>query len=297
MGSFLLQYQRIGFSERRYQTVCGTKSSNNTELSSEMLMFDDLELRVAHHWFLPSVSGKSYHPNWNSIEFLKSGQMEFLEDGEVIELHAPVIFWMKKGHAYSFRMCPGSPPCEHIFCDCTGAVSDRMIQYLDDKCPGKVLKAADFSRFSDVFFEMLRYYRMDKVQWYPEILGGYVRLMLLLENELKQKEFPGKDPYNIRHISAEICRDPFQRFDFHRIAAELGISYEHFRRLFRMEHHSTPPEFLRMQRISAAAAMLRDTNLRIKEIADTCQYSSLVEFSRSFKRYFGVSPQEYRNRD
>ena len=98
-----------------------------------MLMFDDLELRVAHHWFLPSVSGKCYHPHWNSIEFLKSGHMEFWCDGEMIELQAPVIFWMKNGHTYSFRMCPDSPPCEHIFCDCTGSVSDRMIQYLEDQ--------------------------------------------------------------------------------------------------------------------------------------------------------------------
>lgn len=262
-----------------------------------MLIFDDLELRIAHHWFLPSVSGKTYHPVCNSIEFLKSGHLEFFIDGEMIELQAPVIFWMKPGRTYSFRMSQGSPPCEHIFCDCTGAVSDRMIQYLEDKCPEKVLKNADFNRFSDIFFEMLRYYRMDMVQWYPEILGGYVCLMQLLENELKQKDLSGKDPYNIRHVSAEICRDPFQKFDFHQIASELGISYEHFRRLFRVEHHTTPPEFLRVQRILAAAAMLKDTKLRIKEIADSCQYPSQVEFSRSFKRYFGISPQEYRNKE
>ena len=56
----------------------------------------------------------------------------------------------------------------------------------------------------------------------------------------------------------------------------------------------TPKEYLLRQRMLRAVELLENTNMRIKEIVFSCHFSSDVDFSRSFKKYCGLSPRAYR---
>ena len=105
-----------------------------------------------------------------------------------------------------------------------------------------------------------------------------------------------KDPYAVCRTAEKIRRDPFRSYDFHGIAEHNGISYDHFRRLFNEKHQMPPHEYIRNQRLFRAAELLRVTNMRIKEIVFTCGFDSMMEFSRSFKRYSGLSPRAYREK-
>ncbi|MBR2374331.1 MAG: helix-turn-helix transcriptional regulator [Lentisphaeria bacterium] len=264
-----------------------------------MFVFEDVDLRAVHHFFSASSIRNTCTMRLNSIEFLKSGSLEFLIDGKAVELHAPVIFWMKRGHTYSFREVPEckAADCEHIFVDCSGFISERIIQLLEEKCPSMSLSPAEPKRICSTMADMCRYYCQDKIKYYPELVSCYIRLVLLLEDELKQQKKGGRDSYNIKHLADEMCREPFREYDFKKLASSAGVSSAHFCRLFRQMHHITPLEFLRVRRVLAAAEAVKKNKLRIKEIAEQCGYSSLIEFSRSFKRYFGVSPREFRNRE
>ena len=45
-----------------------------------------------------------------------------------------------------------------------------------------------------------------------------------------------------------------------------------------------------------AAELLAKTDMRIKEIVFTCHFKSLMDFSRSFRKYSGLSPRAYRRK-
>ncbi len=60
---------------------------------------------------------------------------------------------------------------------------------------------------------------------------------------------------------------------------------------------STPQEFLIQQRLTSAAELLRLTNLPIKNVADQCGYPNQLHFSQAFKKYYGVSPKEWRRQN
>ena len=47
--------------------------------------------------------------------------------------------------------------------------------------------------------------------------------------------------------------------------------------------------------IMDAKAQLKSTNLPIYQIADSLNFNNVSFFGKYFKRYVGVSPQEYRN--
>jgi AraC-like DNA-binding protein/mannose-6-phosphate isomerase-like protein (cupin superfamily) len=82
--------------------------------------------------------------------------------------------------------------------------------------------------------------------------------------------------------------------DLTAICSRLGISREHFVRLF-TERMGTPPmKYYARLKIEAARAMLASTNLRISEISDKLGFADQFAFSRSFKRESGLSPSRYR---
>lgn len=66
-------------------------------------------------------------------------------------------------------------------------------------------------------------------------------------------------------------------------------------RLFRDVLDKTPIQFLTEYRFSMASMMLVDTAHSVGEISDACGFSSPSYFGSQFKKYFKMTPKEYRN--
>ena len=80
------------------------------------------------------------------------------------------------------------------------------------------------------------------------------------------------------------------------IAKEAHFSPFHFHRLFSVVLAETPSDFINRKRIEKAAGFLmRQKQLSITEISDSTGFSSLSVFSRSFKKFYGMSPQDFKD--
>jgi AraC-like DNA-binding protein len=78
------------------------------------------------------------------------------------------------------------------------------------------------------------------------------------------------------------------------IAAQLHVSRRTLIR--RLEQHGTSVRSLTERRQRRCSIdLLADTSLDVSEIADRLGYSEPSNFSRAFRRWFGKSPQEYRD--
>ncbi len=80
------------------------------------------------------------------------------------------------------------------------------------------------------------------------------------------------------------------------IAAASGISPYHFSRAFRQATGRPPYAYLLDRRIRRAKTLLAASCDPLTEIAQLCGFSSLSQFSRSFRRDTGRSPTEFRDR-
>jgi AraC-like DNA-binding protein len=79
------------------------------------------------------------------------------------------------------------------------------------------------------------------------------------------------------------------------IAEELKVSARYLQRV--CEDGLSPGEQLRQFRLRRAAERLRNTTWKDRSITDicfSCGFSSSSHFSTEFRRFFGVSPREYR---
>lgn len=78
------------------------------------------------------------------------------------------------------------------------------------------------------------------------------------------------------------------------IAEALCFSKNYFGQLFKSETGMTVNEYLNFLRVDRAKKLLRETNLKIYEIAYQTGFSDHFYFSIVFKKIIGISPKEYR---
>ena len=78
------------------------------------------------------------------------------------------------------------------------------------------------------------------------------------------------------------------------MAALLGVSDTQLRRICMQSVGATPRQLLCNMRLQAAAVLLHDPGIRVKEIQARVGIGDASHFCRDFRDRFGVSPTEYR---
>ncbi|SEJ02092.1 AraC family transcriptional regulator [Propionispira arboris] len=81
------------------------------------------------------------------------------------------------------------------------------------------------------------------------------------------------------------------------LAAKYYISRYHFYRIFRSLTNATLAEYITQRRLSEAAKKIKATKQSIIDIAFDYGFESPETFSRSFKRFFKITPLACRNLD
>jgi AraC-like DNA-binding protein len=80
------------------------------------------------------------------------------------------------------------------------------------------------------------------------------------------------------------------------LAHQVNLSISRLSHLFKAETGLSLGEFLANERLERAANLLRDTEMRVKEITFNIGYSREPSFNRAFKKKFNRSPLSYRKR-
>ena len=78
------------------------------------------------------------------------------------------------------------------------------------------------------------------------------------------------------------------------LARAARYSPWHAARLFKEITGKPPFEYIRLRRLSAAAQRLRETPLRVVDVAFDFEFDSHEGFTRAFARQFGMPPNRYR---
>ncbi|MBE7941743.1 MULTISPECIES: Ada metal-binding domain-containing protein [Ramlibacter] len=79
-----------------------------------------------------------------------------------------------------------------------------------------------------------------------------------------------------------------------RLAARLGVSDRHLRRLFEAEFGVSPVQALQTRRLLAAKQLLADTALPVAQVARLAGFASLRRFNAAFAAHYRLSPTRLR---
>ena len=113
-------------------------------------------------------------------------------------------------------------------------------------------------------------------------------------SELKRQCAAGEIPESFEQVCSEISHFPTRHYTLEKLAAACRMSVRSFQRRFARERHCSPQTFIMVCRLTVARRILRSSTLPIQDIARRCRFNSTAQFSKSFKKYVGMSPREYR---
>ena len=117
--------------------------------------------------------------------------------------------------------------------------------------------------------------------------GDYDRAVLLLEDLLLQMhEQPMDKPEinsyfmpGLKKLKNALMQDPQLKWDFMRESSSLGISYPHFRRIFRQYTGISPVNYLIKCRLQVAERLLLYSGDQIRSISEKCGIADEFYFS------------------
>lgn len=79
-----------------------------------------------------------------------------------------------------------------------------------------------------------------------------------------------------------------------KLAARLGVSGRHLRRIFEAQLGVSPMQYLQTRRLLTAKQLLADTNLPITQVALISGYASVRRFNAAFAEHYRLNPTQLR---
>jgi AraC-like DNA-binding protein len=106
----------------------------------------------------------------------------------------------------------------------------------------------------------------------------------------------GGESYRIHTEKALFIMQRFVRenMKISSIAQKIGLSEEHFIRVFRKDIRMTPHQYFLRLKMEGASGLLMSSDKNVGEISDYFGFENQFHFSRMFKKCTGLSPLAYR---
>jgi len=89
--------------------------------------------------------------------------------------------------------------------------------------------------------------------------------------------------------------DPARNLRVSELARAVNLSTWHFSHLFFKEARSSPQQFIRRLRFEQARTLLESSFLSVKEIMAAVGINDKSHFAKDFKKFYGLSPIQYRH--
>lgn len=119
---------------------------------------------------------------------------------------------------------------------------------------------------------------------------------IFLRRNLAVKE-ASEDEQLVKRFNMMLAVSCFEHRDVEYYARECGLTAKRFAAKVKRITDTTPSDLIASAVIKNAKRLLMSTELTSSEISDKLNFSTPSFFCRYFKRYAGVSPQEWRSRN
>jgi AraC-like DNA-binding protein len=259
-----------------------------------MNYFDDLHFVAADILEHYSDTIDKCYTDIYTVEFILNGAMfHGIDSGAPEKINTPAVFWHHPAHRYHYGPLPPAGEWHHHWVSFRGARARRLLENGFMKLsPRGFVPVAHPLAVARIFQMLLEKTSQPLPQAQAEAVVLLEQLLCLLMEQTRGVEEPYSD--RITALCDAVQDEPCRAIDFEKEARAMGLSYSHFRRLFRQRTGRPPHDYLLYCRMQSAADALKDRRRSIKEIAMDTGYEDPAQFTKLFRQKTGLSPRQFR---
>lgn len=140
---------------------------------------------------------------------------------------------------------------------------------------------------------------LEKKPYYAYMMDTLLLLLLgtLIRNYENTCELPKihRKEDGINYGILQYIEENFQHISLQELSDKFHYTPQHMSALLKTLTGFSFTGYILEKRMQAAADYLLNTNLKIKDLSAACGYQNQEHFIRTFKKYYGTTPIDYRN--
>ena len=230
--------------------------------------------------YTEKIKRKRVRNNW-CLGIKHEGETEYFCNGKKYVSNLNNIVLLPKGSSYEWSCTvPGHFSFIEFECD---------KEYEDIFC----FKVANGDEILKRFVE-LEYNRNQKNSFYEiESISETYKIIVDLLKSLKKKYVSSRNFEKIQSAVDYINQNYTKHITNDELAKLTNFSTVYFRKLFSENFNMSPQAYIHTLRIRKAKELFHSDYVNISRVALYLGYSSIYDFSKTFKKYVGISPSEY----
>lgn len=122
-----------------------------------------------------------------------------------------------------------------------------------------------------------------------------IKLLILIFDQFNEKNTIKEMPETPSTIKRFVDENYHRNIKVEEIGKKIGINQNTIRKAFKAQYNITVSDYIAELRMLKAKKLIINKELMIKEIAIECGYEYVQNFTRAFKKKFGISPEKLRN--
>ena len=210
---------------------------------------------------------------------IKAGDMFLLFPGEWHTYHPlPAVGW--KSYWIGFR----------------GRNMDDRVR-AEFLSPERPIYHVGYSSVIETLYKRAYEAAIEEAAYSQQLMAGIVNHLIGVMYSLERNIQLGKNQLHVDMVNRarlRIRESLESPLTIQQVAAELGVSYSNFRKLFKDHTGLSPATYQQELRLLRAKELLSTTDLTVKEIAYRLNFESPDYFSAKFKSKMGIKPSDLR---
>lgn len=223
------------------------------------------------------------------LEFVGEGTGKLVMNGEKHVLRPGVGFVYGPGMPHRIMTDPGAPMKKYF-----AVFSGKPALDLLKECqlvPGTVVHVADPIHIQGVFDDLVRYGLSDHSDR-NRMCSVALQYLIM---KMRDLSIPQGQGVTRAFETYQRCRKYIEEhYGRHQslkdVAAACRVDMAYLCRLFQRFGRQSPFQYLQHLRMNRAVDLLRNSGRMVKEVASELEFSDQYNFSRAFKKLYGVSP-------
>ena len=227
-----------------------------------------------------------------AVEFVSRGEGTLFINGKIHPLMTGAVFAYGPGIPHEFH-CDPKKPLTKYFVDFVGPGVLSLLNRPGPR-PGEIIQSTSPEHIVDIFEQLIDAGKRD-TPFRNRICGAIGRHLLL---RIAESAVPLGAVGALAFETFQKCRqwmdDNYRQAEsLQQVASSCNVEMSYMCRLFKRYAHQSPWQYILRLKMRAAAAKLQVRDARVGDVAEEFGFADPFQFSRSFRKVFGISPRKF----